>query len=129
MVTEAGPLHSEHLLDLDARQRGVDLNVKSAGNAQRLQLPAATLHHREVVISRGDHQAFVRLSNGCADTDAPVVGPYPADACRPPSAPGGFGAGSTSWTPVQTWQPLDGHATPPKQTSPASHRPPRMGTR
>ena len=42
-------LRSECLLDPDARQRGVDANAKSAGNAQWLQLPAATSHHREVV--------------------------------------------------------------------------------
>ena len=34
-----------------------------------------------------------------------------------------------SQTAVPTWQPPDGHAPPPKRTSPASHRLPRMGTR
>ena len=84
-VTQAAPLRSECLLDPEARQRGVDVNTKSAGNSQWLQLPTATPHHREVV-SRGGHQAFVRSSDGCADVEAPVAGPYPADACRPPSA-------------------------------------------
>ena len=40
------PLSSEHLLDLNARQRGVDANAKSAGNAERLQLSATAPHHR-----------------------------------------------------------------------------------
>ena len=48
-VTQAAPLGSECLLDPDARQRGVDVNAKSTGNAQWLQLPAATSHHQEVV--------------------------------------------------------------------------------
>ena len=81
LVAEAARLRSDRLLDLDAQQRGVDPIVKSTGNAQRFQLPATTPHHREVVL-RGGHQAFVRPSNGCADAEAPVVGPYPADACR-----------------------------------------------
>ena len=38
-VTQAAPLRSECLLDSDAWQRGVDVNAKSAGNAQWLQLP------------------------------------------------------------------------------------------
>ena len=48
-VSQAAPLRSECLLDPDARQRGLDANAKSAGNAQWLQLPTATSHHREVV--------------------------------------------------------------------------------
>ena len=127
-VIQAAPLRSECLLDSDAGQRGVDVNAKSAGNAQWLQLPAATPHHREVV-SRGGHQAFVRPSDGCANAQSSVAGPYPADACRPPSAPCGFGAGPTNWTALSTWQPLDGHAPPPNRTSHASRRPPRMGMR
>ena len=124
-VTEAAFLRSERLLNLGGRQRGVDPNVKSAGNTQRLQLPAATPHHQEVV-SRWGYQAFVRPSNGCANAEAPVVGPYPADACRPPNAPCGVGAAPTSWTPGPTWQPPGRQAIPPKLTSPASHRLPRM---
>ena len=58
-VPEATPLRSECLLDLNARQRGVDANAKSAGNAERLQLSATSPHHREVV-SGGSHQAFLR---------------------------------------------------------------------
>ena len=81
-VTKVAPLRSEWLLDPDAWQRDVDDNAKSAGNAQWLQLPAATPHHREVV-SRGGHQAIVRPSDGCANAEASVAGPYPADACRP----------------------------------------------
>ena len=69
-VTQAAPLRSECLLDPDARQRGVDANAKSAGNAQ---LPAATSHHQEVVSRRG-HDAFVRPSEGCADEKASVAG-------------------------------------------------------
>ena len=76
-VTEAAPLRSEYLLDSDARQRDVDANAKSTGNAQRLQLQAATQHHREVV-SRGGHQAFLRPSDGFANAEASVVG-MPAD--------------------------------------------------
>ena len=68
-------------------------------------------------------------SGGCADAEAPVAGPHPANACRPPSAPCGVGAGPTSWTAIPAWQPLDGHALPTRRTSPASRRPPRMGTR
>ena len=127
-VTQAAPLRSECLLDSHTWQRGVDVNAKSAGNAQWLQLQAATPHHREVV-SRGGHQAFVRPSDGCANAEASVAGPYPADACQPPSAPCGVGAGSTNWTALSTWQPLDGHAPPPNRTSHASRRQPRMGTR
>ena len=67
---------------------------KSTGNAQRIQLAATTPHHREVV-SRGGHPAFIRPPDGCAKPEAPVAGPHPADACRPPSAP--CGAGPTSW--------------------------------
>ena len=73
------------------------------------------IHHREVV-SRGGHQSFVRPSDGCANAEASVAGPYPADACRPPIAPCGVGAGPTIWTvgAVPTWQPPDGHTPPPK---------------
>ena len=73
------------------------------------------IHHREVV-SRGGHQSFVRPSDGCANAEASVAGPYPADACRPPSAPCGVGAGPTIWTvgAVPTWHPPDGHTPPPK---------------
>ena len=94
-VTEAALLRSERLLDLDARQRGIDPNAKSAGNAQWFQLPATAPHHREVV-SRGGHQAFVRPSDGCADAEVSLDGPYPVGACRPPSAPCGVVAGPTS---------------------------------
>ena len=38
-------------------------------------------------------EALVRPSHSCADTEAPVAGPYPADACRLPSAACGVGAG------------------------------------
>ena len=89
-VTEAAPLRSECLLDPDARQRGVDDNANSVGKAQRLQLSATAPHHREVV-SRGGHQAFERPSDGCADADTSLAGPYPAHARRPPSAPCGVG--------------------------------------
>ena len=68
------------------------LTHKSAGNAQRLQLPATAPHHREIV-SRGCHQAFVRPSEGCADAEASLAGTYPADACRPPNASCGDVAG------------------------------------
>ena len=44
-----------------------------------------------------------RPSDGCA-------GPYPADACRPPSASCGVGAGPTSWTAIPARHPLDGNA-------------------
>ena len=115
-VTQVAPLRSECLLDPDARQRGVDANAKSAGNAFN-----SRQHHREVV-SRGGHQAFVSPSDGCADAEASLAGPYPADACRLPIAPWGVGAGSTNWTALSTWQPLDGHAPPPRRTSPGSHR-------
>ena len=91
-VTEAAPLRTDRLLDPDARQRGVDPNAKSAGNTQRFQLPATTPHHREVV-SRGGHQAFIPPSDGCANAEALVAWPYPAAACRPPSAPCGVGPG------------------------------------
>ena len=84
-VPEATPLCSECLLDLNARQRGVDANAKSAGNAERLQLSATSPHHREVV-SGGSHHAFLRSADGCADAEAPLAGPHPSDACRPPSA-------------------------------------------
>ena len=127
-VTEAAPLRSERLFDPDARQRGVDANANSAGNAQQLQLPAIAPHHREIV-SRGGHQAFVRPSDGCADAEAPLAGTYPTDACRPPSAPWRCWRWPTSWSAIPTWQPPDGHAPPPTQTSPASRRPPRMDTR
>ena len=102
--------------------------AKSAGNAERVQLPATTSHHREVV-SRGGHHTFVRPSDGCADTEAPVAGTHPANACQPPSAPCGVGAGPTSWTAIPAWQHLDGRALTTRRTSPASRRPPRMGTR
>ena len=125
---QASTIRSKCLFDADARQRGVDCYAKSAGNAERVQLPATTSHHREVV-SRGGHHTFVRPSDGCADAEAPVAGPHPANACQPPSAPCGVGAGSTSWTAISDWQPLDGHALPTRRTSPASRRPPRMGTR
>ena len=39
------------------------------------------------------------------------------------------GAGPTSWTAIPAWQHLDGRALPTRRTSPASRRPPRMGTR
>ena len=52
-VTEAAPLRSECLLDLDAPQRGLD------ANSQRLQLSANTLHHREVVSRGGHHREVV----------------------------------------------------------------------
>ena len=58
-----------------------------------------------------------------------MAGPYTVDACRPPSAPCGVGAGPTNWTALSTWQPLDGHAPSPNRTSHASRRPPRMGKR
>ena len=90
--------------------------------------PGNTSQHREVV-SRGSHHSFVRPSDGCADAKAPVAGPDPAIACRPPSAPCGDGAGPTSWTAIPVWQPLDGHALPTRRTGPVSRRPPRMGTR
>ena len=128
LVPEATPISSECLLDPDAWQRGVDTYAKSAGNAEWFQLPSTTSHHREVV-SRGGHHSFVRPSDGCADAEAPVAGPHPANACRPSSAPCGVGAGPTSWTAIPAWQPLDGHALPTRRTSPASRRLPRMGTR
>ena len=56
-------LHSQRLLDPNARQRGVDTNAKSYGNARRIQLPATTPHHREI-ISRGGHQAFIQPPDG-----------------------------------------------------------------
>ena len=87
-VSEAAPLRSERLLDLNARLRGVDANAKSAGNAERLQLSATAPNHREVV-SGGGHQTFLRPADGCADPEAPLAGPHPADAWRPPSAPCG----------------------------------------
>ena len=79
-ATQAAPLRSECLLDPDAWQRGVEDNAKSAGNPQWLQLPAATPHHRVLVLRCG-HQSFVRPSDGCANAEASVAGPYPADAC------------------------------------------------
>ena len=63
------------------------------------------------------------------DAEAPLARPYPADVCRPPSAPCGVGAGPTSWTAIPTWQHPDGHAPPTKGTTSASRRPPRMDTR
>ena len=102
--------------------------AKSAGNDQRVKLPATTSHHREVV-SRGGHHAFVRPSYGCADAEAPVAGTHPANACRPPSVPYGLGAGPTSWTAIPAGQPLYGRALPTRRTSSASRRPPWIGTR
>ena len=121
MVTEATPIRSERLLDLDVRQRGVDTNAKSSGNAQWFQLQATAPHHREVV-SRGGHIAFVRPSNGCLDAEAPMAGPYPADAHRPPSESCNVVAGQTSWTAIPAWQPADGHAPPTTRTSRANRR-------
>ena len=82
--------------------------------------------HREIV-SRG-HQAFVRPFDGCANGEASLAGPYPADACGQPNAPCGVGAGPTSWPTIPTWQPPDGHAPPTTRTSPGSRRRPRIGT-
>ena len=65
-VPETKPIRSECLLDLNARQRSVDANAKSAGNAEWLQLSATSPHHRKVV-SGGSHHAFLRPANGCAD--------------------------------------------------------------
>ena len=127
-VPEATPLRSECLLDLKARQRGVDANAKSAGNAERLQLSATSPHHREVV-SGGSHRAFLRPADGCADAEAPLAGPHPSDACRPPSAPCGVGTGPTRWTAISTWQYTDWHAPPTNGTTSASLRQPMMGTR
>ena len=109
------------LLDVDARQRGVDPDSQSAGNAERFQLPPTAPHHREV-ISRGGHQALVRPADGCTDAETSLAGPYSADACRPPSAPCGVGNGPTSWPAISTWQPPDRHAPPPKRTNSASRR-------
>ena len=114
-VTEAAPL-------------GVDPNDKSAHNAQRFQLPAIAPHHLEL-LSRGGHEAFVRSSDVCADAEVSLAGPYPSNACRPPSAPCGVGAGPTSWPAIPTRQLPDGHALPPTRTSPTSRPPPRMGAR
>ena len=100
LVPEATPLN--------ARQRGVDANAKSVGNTERLQLSATSPHHREVV-SGGSHHAL-RPADGCADAEAPLAGPHPSDACRPPSAPCGVGTGPTRWTAISTWQYPDGHA-------------------
>ena len=125
---EATPLRSECLLDLNARQRGVDANAKSTGNADRLQLSATSPHHREVV-SGGSHHAFLRPADGCADAEAPLAGPHPSDACRPPSAPCGVDTGPTRWTAISTWQYPDGHTPPTNGTTSASRRPPSMGTR
>ena len=61
--------------------------------------------------------------------DLLTAGPHPVNACQPPSAPCGVGAGPTSWTAIPAWQQLDGRALPTRRTSPASRRPPRMGTR
>ena len=66
-------------------------------------------------------------ADGCAD--APLAGPHPSDACRPPSALCGVGTGPTRWTAISTWQYPDGHALPTNGTTSASRRPPRMGTR
>ena len=84
--------------------------------------------HR-IIVSRWGHKALVRPADSCADTEAPLAGPYPAYARRPPSAPCSVGAGPTSGSTVPTGQPADGHTPPPKRTNPASRRPPRMGTR
>ena len=58
-------------LDLPHRFPECDSMVSTLGNY--------TAYHREVVSQRC-HQAFVRHSNGCSDTDASVAGLYPADA-------------------------------------------------
>ena len=90
--------------DPDARQRGVDTNAKNAGNAHRFHPTKTTPHHREVV-SRG-HQAFMRPSDGCANTEISTAGLYyPADACRPPSSRFGVGARPTRWIALPPWQP------------------------
>ena len=123
-VPEATPLRSECLLDLNAQQRGVDANGKSAGNAEWLQLSATSPHHREVV-SGGSHHAFLRP----AERKRRHHWPHPSDACRPPSALCGVGTGPTRWTAISTWQYPDGHALPTNGTTSASRRPPRMGTR
>ena len=112
-VTEAAPLRSERLLDLNPRQRGVDANAKSTGDTERLQLSATAPHYRDVV-SRGGQQTLARPADGCADAEALMTWPYLADDCRPPSAPCGVGTGPTSWTALPTWQHPDGHALPPK---------------
>ena len=87
-----------------------------------LQFPLATTHHWEVV-SRGGHQAFVRPFNGCADGDASVAGPSPADRLVRRVA---LALGQQNWTALPTWLPLDGHAPPLTELV---IRPPRMGTR
>ena len=50
--------------------------------------------------------------DGCAEAEASLAEPYPADARPPLSAPCSVGAGPTSWSAVLTWQHADGH-TPP----------------
>ena len=82
----------------------------------------------EYVMYSGGHQALVRPADGCTDAETSLAGPYSADAYRSPSAPCGVGNGPTSWPAISTWQPPDGQAPPHTRTSPASRRPPRMGT-
>ena len=127
-VTEDAPLRSECLLDVDARQRGVDPNTKSGGNAERFQFPPTAPHHREVA-SRGCHRPLIRPADGCTDAETSLAGPYHSDARRPPSVPCGVGNGQTSWPAISTWQPPDGYAPPHTRTRHVSRRPPRMGTR
>ena len=75
---------------------------------------------------------MMKINDDCGDGDdaeAPLAGPHPSDACRPPSAPCGVGTGPTRWTAISTWQYPDGHAPPTNGTTSASRRSPRMGTR
>ena len=90
---------------------------------------AVTHMHSQIWQLSKTNTTIKTLHYGCADTEAPLAGPYPADARRPPSAPCSVGAGSTSWTTVPTGQLADGHTPPPKRTNPASRRPQMMGTR
>ena len=48
----------------------------------------------------------MRPSDGCTDVETPVVGAHPVDACRPPSALCGVGAGPTSWAAYLMDTPL-----------------------
>ena len=48
------------------------------------------------------YPASARPSGGCADAEASLAGPCPADACRPPTAQCGVGAGPKSWTALPT---------------------------